>query len=321
MRSFSLLFVFACASCGNPDPCGKDPASCQDAGNDSGGPGGGGPGSCVGVCAPPAPAEWFATSLLWVGATSTATPPTCPAVMPAPFPGFADTAPTVQCPSCACAPSTAQCLLPAQMSANPSVCPGGSGAKQFNPPAGWDGQCNATNPVSSADSLTVAPPASPFGRCDTVLTGPMNIQGSTPALECDGMPHVAAGTCGDQSMVCAFPNSDGFLTCIIKSGDNACPAGWPRRHLVYPNSQACGCVCGSPVGDSCSATVTVYSDGACFNPLGSAMVSSDQPQGCTDVAPGSALGSKSSTPPVYKAGTCAPSAIAEGTPVTFCCLP
>lgn len=319
MRPFSLFFVLVCASCGNPDPCVEDPANCQDAGKDSGGPDG--PGSCTGVCVPPAPGKWLATSLLWIGDTPNAAPPTCPDVMPAPFPGFADTPPTVECPVCSCSPSSAQCLLPAQLSANPDVCPGGPGAQEFSAPPTWDGTCNATNPVSSADSLAVASPPLPGGYCDPVVTGPPKIQGPMPAVECEGTPHVAPGTCGDQSMVCAFPKTEGFLTCIVQLGDQECPDGWPTKHRVFPNSQACGCQCSSPVGDSCSATVTVYKDGACSQPLGSVMVSSDQPKGCVDVTPGSAFGSKSSTPPVYKAGTCTPATLTEGAHLTFCCLP
>jgi hypothetical protein len=319
MRTITLTLVLFLAGCGTPDPCAKDPASCQDAGQDSGGPDG--PGSCVGVCAPHAPSGWFATSLLWVGPAS-ATPPPCPDVMPAGFPGFADTAPTTNCPTCSCSPSLgAQCILPAQLSANPGACPGGSGAQQYDAPAGWDGICDATSPVSSVNSLTVTPPPNSFAHCNVVETGPSIIQGPTAAVQCDGMPSVAAGTCGDQSKVCTFPQSNGFLSCIIKSGDNACPDGWPTKHVVWTNDQACACQCGAPVGDSCSATVTVYKDDKCSQPLGSVMVSSDQPKGCVDVPPGSAFGSKSSTPPLYQAGTCTPSAFAEGASVTFCCLP
>jgi hypothetical protein len=122
-------------------------------------------------------------------------------------------------------------------------------------------------------------------------------------------------------MVCAFPKTDGFLTCITDIGDQQCPAGWTTRHLVYLNSQACGCQCDKPVGDSCSASITVYEDGACSNSLGSVMVSSDQPEACVDVTPGSAFKSKSSTPPVYKSGICTPSTFDEGEPFTVCCVP
>lgn len=319
MRTIHLLLVLAVAGCGTSDPCEKDPASCPDAGQDSGGPDG--PGSCVGVCAPPAPSGWVATVLLWVGPAN-ATPPTCPAVMPAPFPGFADTAPTVECPECSCLPSGgAQCSLPDQLSANPGVCPGGPGAQEFSAPPTWDGTCSTTNTVSAAGSLTVAPPTSPYSSCAVKQTGPLISHGPTASLQCGGLHPLAAGTCGDQNKVCAFLKTDGFLTCIVKYDDNECPDGWPTKHVVWPNDGACGCQCTSPVGDSCSATVTVYEDGACSKPLGSVTVSSNQPQGCVDVMPGSVFGSKSATPPVYTAAICTPKTLTDGKPLTFCCLP
>ncbi len=123
-------------------------------------------------------------------------------------------------------------------------------------------------------------------------------------------------------MVCAYPKADGFLTCIVRlaPGDLECPAGWTEKHLVYENANACGCTCSAPSGESCSATVTVYGDDACSTALGSVSVSSDQSQACVGVAAGSAFGSKSSTPPVYKAGTCVPSPT-QNHPSTYCCLP
>ena len=317
MRPVSLLFFLAFIGCGTPDPCEKDPALCQDAGQDSGS----GPGTCSGVCAPAAPSGWFATSLLWVGATDD-TAPSCPEVMPIPYPGFADTPPKVNCPACLCTPSSASCLLPYQLSANAGACPGGGpGVQQFNASETWDGTCNTVNSVTAADSLTVEPPSGPAaGNCTPVAGGPISIQGSTPAQICEGLNHVASGSCGDQSMICAYPKFDSFLTCIVKTGDVECPAGWTEKHLVFGNANACGCICSTPSGDSCSATVTVYEDGACSNPLGSVMVSSEQPKACVNVTAGSAFGSKSSTPPVYTAGTCTPSPT-QTHPQTFCCLP
>jgi hypothetical protein len=301
MRLIPLSLVLALASCGTGSPSG--------------------PGTCTGECVAAVPNDWIATTALWIGDAG-ATTPACPSVLPSPLPGFANTPPTVVCPACSCSPSGATCSLPVQLYANPGACPGGAGAVQFNPPHGWDGTCVVAAPVSSTDSLTVAPPPNPVGTCTPQVAGSISIQGSTPALACAGMPSVAAGTCGDQSMICAFPKSAGFSTCVIKVGDSpVCPDGWPTRHLVFPNEQACGCQCGPPVSESCSATVTVYSDGACSNSLGSVLVSSDQPQGCIDVATGSVFESASSTPPVYNAGTCAPMPTNEGEPFTFCCLP
>ena len=318
MRPFSLFFVLVLAGCGTPDPCAKDPALCQDAGQDSGS----GPGTCIGVCAPPAPSGWYVTSLLWVGA-ATVVAPSCPPFMPATHAGFADTPPTVDCPECFCTPSSAFCLLPYQLSANVGACSsGGSSFQKFNASETWDGTCNTMNAVLSADSLTAEPPSGPgAGNCTPVAGGPISIQGPTSAQTCQSATaSVAPGSCGDQSMICAYPKTEGFLTCIVKAGDVECPAEWTEKHLVFENASACGCSCGAPDGDSCSATVTVYADGACMQPLGSVMASSDQPKGCVDVTPGSPFGSKSSTPPVYKAGTCTPSPF-QTHPETFCCLP
>jgi hypothetical protein len=307
MRPLFLIFVLAFAGCGAP-------GAAQDAGS--------GPGTCIGVCAPHAPSGWYATSLLWIG-PSGATAPSCPPFMPAPFAGFVDTAPTVECPTCLCTPSSASCLLPYQMSANADACPGdGSGAEQFNASETWDGTCDAMSPVSAAASLTVQPPPGPAaGNCTPVAGGPISIQGPTAAEVCESATaSVAPGSCGDQSMICAYPKAQGFLTCIVKFGDVECAAGWTEKHLVFENADACGCTCGAPSGDSCSATVTVYKDGACLQPLGSVMVSSNLPKACVDVTAGSAFGSKSSTPPIYQAGTCAPSPTPTH-PSTFCCLP
>jgi hypothetical protein len=209
--------------------------------------------------------------------------------------------------------------LPDQLTANASACPGGSGSQPFNAPQSWDGTCDGAGPISSASSLTVAPPTAPLGNCAPVTTGSKTIQGETAAQICNGLVSVAPGTCGDQAMVCAFPKADGFLTCITHADDQQCPDGWPTRHVVFLDEQTCGCQCGSPVGDSCSATVTVYGDSACSEVIGSVMVSSDTPAACADVPPGSPFGSKSSTPPVYKAGTCAPMAANLGAHLTYCC--
>ncbi len=311
-----LSFVLVCVACSSPDPCASDPAQCRDAGG--GGPDG--QGSCTGVCLPHAPPGWYALSLLWVGAPN-ATPPKCPDVLPAANPGFADTPPTVSCSPCKCAPSSGECLLPDQLFANPSACPGEPGSQQFSSPLAWDGTCDAMGAISSASSLTVMPPSIPSGGCRQVNAGAISIQGPTAAQSCNATVSVAPGTCGDQRMICGFPKTDGLLTCIAQLGDEECPDGWPTRHLMFLNSQACGCQCQNPVGESCSATVTVHADDACTQPLGSVTVSSDQPKACVDVAAGSTFKSKSSTPPVYKAGTCAPSAIDFGAHQTYCCLP
>jgi hypothetical protein len=321
MRSLPLVLVLVCAACSStPDTCATNPALCQDAG--TGGGEGAGPGSCTGVCLPSAPkSDWLATILLWVGPES-ATPPTCPSVMAGPSPGFADTPPTVSCPQCQCSPSVGgTCFEPDQLTANSGVCPEGTGGAAFGLPQGWDGKCEATNLAAAFDSVTVAMPSPPGASCAPEQVGSMSVHGPTQALACSGEPTVAPGTCGDQSMVCAFPASTGFMTCIQTIGKATCPAGWPTRHVVYYNELQCGCTCGAPVGDSCSATVSVYKDGACSQSLGSVVVSTDKPQTCLNVPAGSGIKGVSAGPPTYTAGTCTASPGGPAEALTFCCLP
>lgn len=319
MRSFSLLFVLTVAGCSTADPCAEDPTLCKDAGSHDG------LGTCLGQCAPNVPTAqaWYPTVLLWTGPAD-ATPPPCPSVLPGASAGFADDKPIVDCPACLCPPSNAPCLLPSLMSANQEACPGGSSATPFNAPKLWDGSCNATNPVSSADSLTVSPPILEIGTargCNAPALTPNSIKGTTQAQLCSGVLSVDTGTCEDPSRTCAYPDTPGFATCVSNPNTaTPCPDGWPDRHVFYISDYACRCSCGEPVGDSCSATVTVFEDGACTKPIGSVMVSSAQPTECSNVAPGSAFGSKSATTPVYKSGTCAPS-LTPLSSLALCCLP
>ncbi len=316
---FVLAFAFAFAGCSTPDPCAKDPTLCKDAGTPDG------LGTCAGQCAPSLPAMqgWFPTVLLWTGMPNEMPPP-CPAMHGGTSPGFVDTAPTVDCPACVCPPSNAPCLLPTMMSANQDACPGSSGAKPFNAPQLWDGACNSSGPVSLADSLTVSPPLLETGSargCDAPALTPLSIKGATQAQLCAGVQPLDTGTCADPSQICAYPDTPGFATCVSNTNNDApCPDGWSDRHVFYNSDYACRCSCGVPVGDSCSATVTVFEDGACSKPIGSVMISSDQPAACADVMPGSTFASKSATTPVYKSGTCTPT-LTPLASLTICCLP
>jgi hypothetical protein len=146
--------------------------------------------------------------------------------------------------------------------------------------------------------------------------------GKTAALICNTLGsdlNDVPGTCPSTNEVCTFPNLPGFTVCTSNFGDVACPDGWPTKHLLFARDEACSCTCGAAVGESCSASVTVYADGACSNPLGSVMATSDQPAACLDVDAGSALGSKSAVVS-YQPGTCPPS-LMPPYPLTVCCLP
>lgn len=298
-------------STGGTNPCIEHPESCM--------------GTCVGQCAPDAPGWPAVFFQVWSGPAGS-TPPACPAETPYPAHGYLDTPPeSVSCSECKCGSSQGACFLPITMTANDAACPAsGSGAQHtaYDAPFAWDGTCAAENPVSSAASLTVSP--SELGdrsECPVSGVAVIDVQGGkTIALACKSPWNVPDGKCPD-GRVCAFPSVDGFRQCIVEfSGDVACPADWPDKHLYYDEDALCHCSCGDPVGESCSTTVTVYADGACKTPLGSTEVSASKPAACIDVPPGSVFGSKSAKPPTYIAGTCAPK-LEKSHPWTLCCIP
>jgi hypothetical protein len=180
------------------------------------------------------------------------------------------------------------------------------------------------DPVASADSVTVDPPAlGNIGQCAAANSQVMEFSGGkTPALVCHSLgtqTNDVPGTCPRPDQVCTYPNLPGFSICLLWDDMTPCPEGWPTRHLVFEKSAACACSCGFPTGESCAVTVSAYADGACANPLGSVMAASDQPAACFDVAPGSALGSKAAVVN-YTPGTCPPK-LQLTQSVTFCCLP
>lgn len=321
--SLFLLLALSSAGCGpggttgtggstSTDPCIVDPASCM--------------GTCAGQCEPE-PLGFAALFMyLWSGPVGS-TPPECPAETPRPSLGYLDTPPdSVSCSPCSCGPSQGSCFLPSSMTANSAACPASGPGVQHTPfdaPTVWDGTCTAQDAVPSADSLTVSP--TEFGggasECGTSGGESMDVQGGKlRSLTCTSLSLKPDGKC-PSGETCTFPSVEGFSVCIANFiADVPCPPGWPVKHLNYDESELCNCSCGDPVGESCSTTVTVYQDSACTKPLGSASVSASKPAACLDVAAGSALGSKSATPPSYTAGTCAPT-LTKNHPWTLCCLP
>lgn len=307
-----VLLALAAGGCGTgtPNPCDVNPESCM--------------GTCTGQCAPDAPGWPAVFFQVWSGPAGS-TPPACPADTPYPGHGYLDTPPdSVSCSACSCGPSQGGCFQPPQMTANNAACPADAPGVQhasFDPPIVWDGTCTAKDPVSSAGSLTVLPAQlAPDSQCGVSGVTATDVQGGkTIALTCSSPSNVPDGKCPN-GKVCAYGKVDGFLLCITEfSGDVACPVEWPDKHLYYDEGDLCVCSCGAPVGESCTTEVTVYGDNACTKPLGSTAVSEDKPA-CVDVPPGSAFGSKSATPPVFHAGTCAPK-LEKSHPRTLCCLP
>lgn len=312
MRSTLVsVFVFCgWLGCGS-DPCAANPSSCADAADDT----------CEGACGTGGNAIYW-SFWLWSGPPD-ATPPACP-TQSDPRLGYLDTPPTfVDCPTCTCGPSKGTCSEPSTIVASAGACPGTGTGSPFDAPNGWDGACTAMNQVSSAGSLSVtpAPPDTDFSHgCSPSYGYPLQTSGGkTRALMC--RPYrPTMGTCSGANEVCTYAKVDGFNVCIFGDSSKPCPVGWTNQHAYYDDLDECSCSCGSPAGATCSATVEVFSDDACVTSLGSVLVSSDKPAACVNVPAGSPLGSKSATPPVYTAGTCAPT-LTKSVSVTLCCLP
>jgi hypothetical protein len=191
----------------------------------------------------------------------------------------------------------------------------------FDPPAMWDGTCTAPPPVMDATSVTVFPPVVLSNKgCVAAGSFATKVEGgSTSARICEGLDRLASGLCGTDGEVCAFPPAPGFSMCLLgdAGSDLTCPLSWPNKHIFFDNALECSCSCGSPMGESCSSTVTFYTDTACTAPLGTLSTESSP---CAMLAPGTTLKGESATPSVYAAGTCPP-ILVNSVPTTVCCQP
>jgi hypothetical protein len=298
-----LLLGLTAAGCPSSETCLQDVAACPDAGD----------GSCAGQCIVSTQIPAFA--LLWSGPVG-ATAPSCPNWAIEAFHGFLDTPPDVTCsPTCACASSSGTCMS-SSMFANAGACAATGQQVPFDPPATWDGSCTTMDAVASAASVTVnMPVVLPDGICNA---GSSNVKvlagGPTIALVCN--IDVLAGACPTIAEACGPPSVPDFKVCGPQTPGVACPANLPVQHVFYDPSLACACSCGPSMGDSCSETVTAYSDSTCSDKVGSGSLTSNEAMTCFDVTAGP-LGSKKATFS-YTPGTCQPT-LTKLTPQTFCC--
>lgn len=278
---------------------------------------------------------------MWMGKPSDA--PECPASAPVVGDlGYDDLSAPLVCGACSCSPPSGSCGLPTTLTAASTGCSGtatGATHTAFDAPAGWSGSCNATNPIAAnqkcngvncVQSLTIAPLTLTEGPCGA-STGPQPSElthtWGTIARSCSG---VAQGTCEGAGEVCSPAPEPGFLRCITRDGDYACPEAYSVKHVFFDglsDTRACSpCGCGAPEGSACTALVSAYGDSACASMIGSVTVDASGPA-CLDVPSGAALGSKLAAEPHYAPGVCH-AVGGEGTgvalptdPVTICCLP
>jgi hypothetical protein len=323
-----------------PCPDGSTPDGGYDASIEAGATS-----SCAGECVPLPPFGWQGPGLLWLGpdGTEMACPTQAPVVA---YQGHADLvlSPPASCSACSCSPPSGACSLPAQITAGSAPCAGASTfTTTFDPPDGWDGTCTNANAVPAGvmcgntpcvRSLTVGPLAIREESCTpsaATLGDAVPPVWMTAAVACLGNAYPLGG-CAAPGVTCAVPPPSGFLACIFQSGDNACPAPYVDKHVVYASfddERGCApCTCGATAGSACSATIEVFRDGACSasQELLSAPLSSDG-LSCFDLLPpGPALGSKTVTGLAYQPGACAPGGgeptgvVEPSGPGTFCCL-
>jgi hypothetical protein len=320
---------------------------CSDTGSDGGDASADGPiESCAGQgqCLPIPPGYWENPSLVWIGQALQAPP--CPEAAPKEaFNLFADLNAPDLCGACQCDPPTGSCGLPATLTARAATCADvgpATPATPFDPPdGGWDGGCTASDAVDGGQlcdggacvqSLTIGPLIVNDVGCASTQA-PVTKDPPTwgmSARVCRGAPF---GACGNDGLVCSPSPAPGFHVCVYQMGIMDCTdpllAPYTEKHVFYQkfhDTRDCSpCACGPPVGSACSTLIKTYSDSACSLEIDSAQIDSSGSL-CHDVLAGSALGSKSASPPTYTPGTCQPSGGPTGSavqdqPQTFCCIP
>lgn len=295
---------------------------------------------CDGVCAPIGGSSEGWTKepfLLMRPMPDTAPKNPCPDTAPTlGFQGYAVPDQAFTCPTCACSTPTGLCRLPESVTAGVSPECSVDASVPFNPPTDWDGGC--TTHEALADSTcdggvcTQSVIVGTMGleeHCEPIpSTVPKDVTWAQSAYTCEGEAH---GTCDDAGDACVPSPPDGYDLCVSREGDDdffKCPTAYPRRYvfcLSADDSRACTpCTCDEPEGSTCSSLVSYYSDDACAEPVG-AVTATTSASICGGVPPGTPLGSKQASSPVYTPGSCKPSGgevvgtVQPTYPFTFCC--
>ena len=330
-RLAALLSMLAAVACG--------PAETLPPHKDAGPPTSDAGETCAGECLPSPELEWDGPMLVWMGAEADA--PQCPAVAPAQtFTGYGYPDVPVTCGNCECSPPSGWCVLPLPLTltaAAASCADNGPGVAHtsFDPSFKWDGTCNGDNAIPAAkdcggvpcvQSVTIAPLTINQDGCLPKALPPVNPPPLTIfARGCyDGLlPHL----CSAQLARCV-PTAPGpeFKQCILLSGyarpqDVPCSPDYPNRSFFYPKStpHCAPCACEPPTS-TCTSSISLFQDDMCGAPVLQTIEIGAEGPTCADVPPGSALGSKLASPPIYEQGSCHASG---GAPLgqVVCCRP
>lgn len=293
--------------------------------------------ACAGVCAPHVPLSWSVLAFVWVGAQADAPPCSAVAGVSGEFyTGYGDPEGPL-CGACKCEAPTGSCELPATLTAAAATCPGdGSGVAHtsFDPPVSWDGTCTTSNAIPAGElcggtpcvqSVTIAPLTLKQGGClpvEPTNHPPPTWKTFVRACDLKSFPR----DCGTMGGVCSprLPSAE-FRLCTLRQVDSAdveCPAAYPDKSVFYddPVPYCSPCACGVPTDGSCTGSISLFQNSACSaQPFQVVNVDAKGPT-CTDVPPGSALGSKTASKPSYSGGSCTPSG---GIPpaTVICCIP
>lgn len=262
------------------------------------------------------------------------------------------------CEACACGPLQHTCSLPTSMTAYDTwPCPAGQPGQPFNAALGWDGKCDASNPIpapSTVQSLLV-------GAIDLVEScAPIEAKPSKTPVEWGLNVAAFGGTyipCGPHPYEMGGPRCaptlsepgdppEGFHLCMMRpgstTGDCYGDPVWSEPHVFYrqvKDTRECGdCTCTPPAARGlCTSVLSVYQDAdtSCNGPLANAgqNISSEKPT-CIDINPANQpLGSKSATAPQYTPALGEPGCQPGGGALTgsllpssedsatFCCIP
>jgi hypothetical protein len=290
--------------------------------------------TCKGLCVPVSPAGWSEAALVWVGNEADAPP--CPADAVSEFytgHGYRDG--PIPCSACTCDKPTGSCALPATLTAAAASCADdGSGVAHtsFDPPASWDGFCSGEiaipagklcGGVPCVQSVTIAP-LKPSGCLPNGNTNASPPPWDTFVRVCLDTPYPLR--CTTNSGVCVtVPPGPEFKQCIIQRGYPPvlpCPPNYPDKRIFYDGAApyCAPCACRAPTGNTCAGSIALFEDGVCGSALGAAVSLDASGPTCIDVPPGSALGSKIASDPIFKPGSCTPTGGApEG--MMICCQP
>ena len=330
MRTSHLVAIFSVITIGACGPAESWPPDDAGPHNDAGK-------TCAGVCLKGPPSFWSSPELAWMGDEAAA--PGCPAVaLLETYTGHGYLDGPLQCDACTCGPTSGSCELPATVTAAATSCAGaGSGAAltSSDPPPGWFGLCNGENAIPAGklcgvvpcvQSVTIAPLTAKQTGClpnenTNASPPPWNrfVRGCARA----GQPPGCNG--GDSVCVPAAPGPE-FKQCVASHRSDPallkCPPAYPERSVFYADlaPKCAPCACDAPTESTCTGEVTLYQNGTCGAPLGAPVSIDATGPACVDVPPGSALGSKAASKPIYTPGSCKPSGgVTKAT--VYCCIP